>query len=145
MVPQPRLIILQPTTYCNIDCSYCYLGRRDLRLCMSEAVLEAVVSKVAGQLGQPERTAIVWHGGEPTTAGLLWFRRAYAILQPARAAGIRFAVQTNGVALNDAWFDFFAETAQASVSASMAPATSMTANGGRGPAPARGISPPATL
>ena len=110
MVPQPRLIILQPTTYCNIDCSYCYLGRRDLRLCMSEAVLEAVVSKVADQLGQPERTAIVWHGGEPTTAGLLWFRRAYAILQPARAAGIRFAVQTNGVALNDAWFDFFAET-----------------------------------
>ena len=110
MYIQPRLIVLQPTTFCNIDCSYCYLGRRELRLGMSEAVLEAVMSKVICHLDHPERTAVVWHGGEPTTAGLKWFRRAYDILQPARKAGLHCAIQTNGITVDDKWLDLFEDT-----------------------------------
>jgi uncharacterized protein len=107
---QPRLIVLQPTTYCNIDCRYCYLGRRDLRLGMSNAVVEAVVAKIISRLDRPERSSVVWHGGEPTAAGLNWFRAAYDILAPAIASGLRCAIQTNGIAIDGEWLDFFADT-----------------------------------
>ena len=39
---EPRLIILQPTSYCNINCSYCYLGHRDDKRLMSREVVEAL-------------------------------------------------------------------------------------------------------
>ena len=38
----PRLIILQPTPYCNINCSYCYLNHRDDKRLMSQEVVEAL-------------------------------------------------------------------------------------------------------
>ena len=77
---------------------------------MSGPVLEAVAAKIVDRLKYPERTAIVWHGGEPTTAGLSWFRNAYAVLANARSKGIRFAIQTNGIAIDSAWLEFFSET-----------------------------------
>ena len=72
---------------------------------MSGPVLEAVAAKIVDRLKYPERTAIVWHGGEPTTAGLSWFRNAYAVLANARSKGIRFAIQTNGIAIDSAWLE----------------------------------------
>ena len=33
--PQVRLLVLQPTPFCNIDCSYCYLAERQLTARMS--------------------------------------------------------------------------------------------------------------
>jgi len=33
--PRLRLLVLQPTPFCNIDCSYCYLSDRQSRARMS--------------------------------------------------------------------------------------------------------------
>jgi uncharacterized protein len=43
----PSSVIMQPTTLCNLDCSYCYLpDRRHIRR-MLPAVAQAVAASVA--------------------------------------------------------------------------------------------------
>src|SRR3954452_21522619 len=65
---EPRLIILQPTPYCNINCSYCYLGHRDDRRLMSRNIVEALREKLFRRLSPQSAPIVVWHAGEPTAA-----------------------------------------------------------------------------
>jgi len=103
----PRLIILQPTPYCNIDCAYCYLGSRNDRRLMSPEIIEAVREKIVARLPSDAAPAIVWHAGEPTAAPIRWYERAHERLASAAPARTSFAMQSNGVAIDDRWIDFF--------------------------------------
>ncbi len=106
----PRLIILQPTAYCNITCSYCYLGNRNDRRLMAPAVIEAIREKLLRPLPADASPAIVWHAGEPTTAPIGWYEHAYARLAEVCPAGTGFAMQTNGIAIDERWIDLFRRT-----------------------------------
>jgi uncharacterized protein len=103
---RPRLIVLQPTPYCNINCDYCYLQNRDDRTLMGDRVLEAVRDKLFTRLAPDASPTIVWHAGEPTVAPVSWYERAYALLRPVTPAGAVFTLQSNGVSLPDAWIEF---------------------------------------
>jgi uncharacterized protein len=103
---RPRLIVLQPTPYCNISCDYCYLGHRNDRRLMSGAVVDAIKHKLFARLSPDAAPRIVWHSGEPTTVPIDWYERAYAELRPATPPGARFAIQTNGIAISPSWIDF---------------------------------------
>src|SRR5690348_16273274 len=107
---EPRLIILQPTPYCNIDCSYCYLGNRDDRRLMSRDVVEAVREKVFARLSPEARPSVVWHAGEPTAAPIAWYEHAYSQLSNAGPACIDFAMQSNGIAIDERWIGLFRRT-----------------------------------
>jgi uncharacterized protein len=76
---RPRLIVLQPTPYCNINCSYCYLGHRDDRRLMPMAVIDGVREKIFRKLAPDAAPSVVWHAGEPTMAPIEWYDDAYAI------------------------------------------------------------------
>lgn len=102
----PRLIVLQPTPYCNINCDYCYLQNRNDRTLMPDAVLEAVRDKLFAQMSPDAGPTIVWHAGEPTVAPVSWYERAYEMLRPVTPAESMFTLQSNGVSLSDAWIDF---------------------------------------
>jgi uncharacterized protein len=110
MMIEPRLIILQPTPYCNISCSYCYLSHRDDRRLMSPDVLQAVCDKIIGRLPRTCAPAIVWHAGEPTVAPIAWYEDAYDRLRPVAPPGTSFAMQSNGIAIDERWIDFFQKT-----------------------------------
>jgi uncharacterized protein len=107
---QPRLIVLQPTPYCNISCSYCYLGHRDERRLMSPAVIEAVHEKLFSRLASDSEVSVVWHAGEPTAAPIDWYEHAYARLTDACSARIGFAMQSNGITIDERWIDLFRRT-----------------------------------
>jgi uncharacterized protein len=107
---EPRLIVLQPTPYCNINCSYCYLGHRDDRRLMSNDVIEAVREKIFLRLPSDSAPSVVWHAGEPTTAPIRWYEHAYDRLKSASPPHASFAVQTNGIGLNRKWIDLFSRT-----------------------------------
>jgi len=100
---------------CNMACRYCFytekttLFGRHGETRMSDAVLEAYIRAVAEATDGPE-LAYAWQGGEPTLAGLDFFRRAVA-LQTRYADGRRVtnALQTNGLVLDDEWCEFLAE------------------------------------
>jgi uncharacterized protein len=107
---RPRLIVLQPTPYCNIQCTYCYLGNRDDRRLMSNAVIEAIREKIFANLDADASPTVVWHAGEPTTAPISWYEHAYERLRDVTPSGTSFAMQSNGIAIDEKWIELFRRT-----------------------------------
>jgi len=109
---RPSLLVLQPTPYCNLDCSYCYLRHRDDRSRMSDETLRAVARNILAPLPPGARPTIVWHGGEPMTLPPGWYRDAFALLQRESGdARLDHAFQTNAVAVTEAWIDLWRDWA----------------------------------
>jgi uncharacterized protein len=105
-----ELLVLQPTSFCNIDCTYCYLPSRNSKQRMPQEVLKAALAFVArsGRLG-PE-ISIVWHAGEPLVLPVSYYEDAMqtvARLLPG-SMRVRHHFQTNGLLIDDAWCAFFA-------------------------------------
>jgi uncharacterized protein len=100
---------------CNLDCKYCfYLEKEKLfpaneHFRMSDAVLEQFVRQYIAAQDAPEVT-FAWQGGEPTLAGVDYFRQAVAFQrQHAGGKQIHNTFQTNGTLLDDEWCAFLAE------------------------------------
>jgi uncharacterized protein len=100
---------------CNLACDYCYyLGKTSLfpageRYRMSDAVLEAHIRAFIAASPGP-LVYFAWHGGEPTLAGLDFFRRVVELQQRHLPPGWSCLnnLQTNGTRLDDAWCTFLA-------------------------------------
>lgn len=98
---------------CNLSCEYCYyLGKQDILprepYILSQPLLEKYVrQRIAAACS--EIIHFEWHGGEPTLAGLDYFR-AIIDLQQKHARpdrGISNGIQTNGLLIDEEWADFF--------------------------------------
>jgi uncharacterized protein len=104
-----ELLILQPTEFCNIDCSYCYLKNRSSKSLMSFETLEASyrLALESGLLRGP--MTIAWHAGEPLTAGLAFFTNAVELFSSMVRDGVEFrhSIQTNGMLIDEDWASFF--------------------------------------
>jgi len=100
----PSYVIMQPTTLCNLDCSYCYLPLRAHDRRMPIEVAQAVAEAVNVWAGDAPRFSVVWHGGEPLAAGR---EHLAALMAPFR--GVEHHIQTNATLIDDAWCEFFAE------------------------------------
>jgi len=107
---RPRLIVLQPTPYCNINCDYCYLANRDERRLMADEVIDAIRDKLFLRLAPDASPRVVWHAGEPTVAPIGWYESAYQRLRPLTPSATTFAIQTKGIAISQAWIDFLQGT-----------------------------------
>ena len=100
----PTYVVMQPTTLCNLDCSYCYLPFRKIDRKMPVEVARAVAASV-NPWSRTGRFSVVWHGGEPLAAG----REHFAALLAPFAADVEHHVQTNATLIDDAWCEFFVE------------------------------------
>src|SRR5215470_16737490 len=78
--PRLRLLVLQPTSFCNIDCSYCYLFDRRSRATMSLGTLALVCRRVFESEYLDVSLEVAWHGGEPLTVPLAWYEDAVALM-----------------------------------------------------------------
>jgi uncharacterized protein len=95
---------MQPTTLCNLDCTYCYLPLRAANRKMPAVVASAVADGIAGWADQG-RFSVVWHGGEPLATGRAHFAELIEPFHPA----VEHHVQTNATLIDDDWCEFFAE------------------------------------
>ena len=105
---QTRLLVLQPTPFCNLDCDYCYLPDREDRARMSPATIGLAVRRlVEDRLLGPE-LAIVWHAGEPMVLAPAYYEDAFARIAEAAGADCRVshAFQTNGTLIDQRWCEF---------------------------------------
>lgn len=98
---------------CNIDCNYCfYLHKTDLlaqptKSRMADSVLEQHIRQyIEAQTG--DEVVFSWQGGEPTLMGLSFFRRVVELQKRYAKPGqaIQNDLQTNGIALDEEWFEF---------------------------------------
>jgi uncharacterized protein len=110
--PRLRLLVLQPTPFCNIDCSYCYLPDRTSRARMSLATLDLVCRRVFESARLDRKLEVAWHGGEPLAVPLAWYEDALALMAERRPATVQLehCFQTNGLLLDQDWARFFART-----------------------------------
>jgi uncharacterized protein len=102
------LLVIQPTPFCNIDCSYCYLPTRQSRARMSPEVLDATFARVfEGNLVRRGFT-VVWHAGEPLVLPVSFYEQALAIIaeRNTRAIPLEHSFQTNGTLITREWCDF---------------------------------------
>jgi len=107
------LMIKPVGSACNLDCDYCYYlrvaddvyGGHTRRI--SEQTLEATLGDYLA--AAPDTATICWQGGEPTLAGLAFFKKAVQIQKACQRPGqqVSHALQTNGTLLNDEWGAFF--------------------------------------
>lgn len=100
----PTYVVMQPTTLCNLNCTYCYLPFRSQQRRMSVRVAAAVAEAVNTWAAE-RRFSVVWHGGEPLAIG----RRHLAELLAPFSSDVEHHVQTNATLIDDAWCEFFAE------------------------------------
>ena len=104
-----RLLILQPTPFCNIACDYCYLPDRDLKARMSLATVRAAARRLRedGLLGA--QLTVVWHAGEPLVMPIAFYADAFAVIADEIGAHceVSHAIQTNATLIDDAWCALF--------------------------------------
>jgi uncharacterized protein len=112
-------LLIKPTgSRCNLRCRYCFYQGNDRYFpspsegrgkVMSLETLEAMVRELLSY--RMPQTIFAWQGGEPTLAGLDFFRAAVAAQQRHGADGqvVGNALQTNGLLLDDAWCEFLAQ------------------------------------
>ena len=104
------LVVLQPTSLCNLNCGYCYVPNRRDSSVMPLTVLEAVFQKTIGApIGRKRRFEFLWHAGEPLTVGLDYFRTVMDLIERYRPPDVRVvqSIQTNGVLIDQDWARFF--------------------------------------
>ena len=104
------LVLLQATSFCNIDCAYCYLPGRAVRgKTMDLATVAAVAQLIFNSSLLEGSLDIVWHAGEPLTLQPDYYAQAIAILEAGRPRNVRlnYGFQTNGTLIDDRWIDFF--------------------------------------
>jgi len=113
----PRSLLIKPVSGdCNLHCAYCfyherpndpYAGQPHPR--MSDAVLEALI--VQGMRLDRRAAGFAWQGGEPTLAGIDFYRRVVALEQQHGFAGqaVSNALQTNGLLIDVEWADLLAQ------------------------------------
>ena len=94
---------------CNMACSYCYYLNNEVsdRKKMTTDRLEKII--VSYFASNPfEVNSFVWHGGEPTLAGLDFYKEAVRIQKKYLPKGKTYwnNLQTNGLLLNEEWCDF---------------------------------------
>lgn len=107
-MPRTRLLILQPTPFCNIDCTYCYLADRSDRSRMSESTLRRIAQALSQYDGLSSEITVVWHAGEPLVVGVDFFDKAiHTLHENLPNVRVCHAIQTNGLLLNDQWCDLF--------------------------------------
>jgi uncharacterized protein len=106
---KPRLLILQPSSLCNLDCTYCYVPNRQDKSVMSEATLRAALRLLLSCYGPGDSVRILWHAGEPLAAGLGFFERASEIIRESNPGGVKISqtIQTNGTLITEQWCRFF--------------------------------------
>lgn len=100
-------VIVQPATFCNLDCRYCYLSTTSITKKMSVAVAERILKKIIMPACK-DTIRLTWHGGEPLTAGIKHFEKLVQVFEANRVAGnVVHAIQTNATLITDAWCRFF--------------------------------------
>lgn len=100
-------LVLQPTSFCNLDCVYCYLPDRRSRRLMTVPVAAACARSIKEQ-SSVHPVSVVWHGGEPTATPIDTFRGLLAPFEDLRHAGsVCHEIQTNATLINSQWCDIF--------------------------------------
>lgn len=101
-------ILIMPTDYCNMNCVYCFNGKRTCRekIVMTEKVLEHIFHIT---LPFYSEVKIIWHGGEPLSVGKNFYEKVVELEKKENVndAVVYNSIQTNLTLLDEEYAEFF--------------------------------------
>lgn len=114
-MPQIHVMIKPASGLCNMRCQYCFyadeMSKRNQASygIMSVETLERVIQRIFDFA--EKQCTIAFQGGEPTLAGLGFYRQCIQLEEKynTKNISVSHALQTNGYALDDQWYSFFAQ------------------------------------
>ena len=114
-MPAVNVLIKPASSACNMRCSYCFY--RDVSNHREHAFegmlsLDAMERVIAAAMEYAEGIcSFAFQGGEPTLAGLDFFREVLLLQKKHQRPGVEIhnAIQTNGLNLDEEWARFLAE------------------------------------
>ncbi len=107
------LVIIQATSFCNLDCDYCYLPDRQSKKVLSLDLLEPIFKNIFASQFLTEDFTVCWHAGEPLAVPIQFYETALAKIaqldQEFNLQGYQVgqSIQTNATLINQAWCDLF--------------------------------------
>lgn len=109
---QLSVMIKPASALCNLRCKYCfYADIADLREVRSFGIMppettEVILSNIKASLASGDHITFAFQGGEPTIAGLDYFRHFTSIVDTWTGIDVHYALQTNATLLDDEWCVF---------------------------------------
>jgi uncharacterized protein len=107
-------LVLQGTSFCNLDCRYCDLSQASRRTSakMPVGLVETLLGSLIQERLLATNVVVVWHSGEPLTLSASYYAEAMdAILDLCRRKApdvvVSFDFQTNGTLIDSTWCDLF--------------------------------------
>jgi uncharacterized protein len=107
-----KLVIVQATPFCNINCQYCYLPDRKNPSRMTADTVRHIARFIFRDDSPLEnRATILWHAGEPLIVPQEVYRSFFQIFaeENTKSISIDHALQTNGTLLTDSWCELIRE------------------------------------
>ena len=110
-------LIKPASSLCNLRCRYCFYAdeaeNRTVKSMgvMSEATADTLLAAAFAEAEPGAAVSFAFQGGEPTVAGLDYFRRFVSEAKRLCPEGTRmdFSIQTNGLLLDEDWACFLKE------------------------------------
>lgn len=109
------LVIIQPNSFCNLDCDYCYLPDRHLQNKLSLDLIEPIFKSIFTSPFFQDNFTVCWHAGEPLTMPISFYKSAFQLINEANEKYNKtqhyfyHSYQTNGTLINQGWCDFWLE------------------------------------
>ncbi len=109
-------VLIKPASgLCNLRCQYCfYADVTSLREVasygkMKKETTEKMIQQIFVDLDNGDELTLAFQGGEPTLAGLPYFKQLVALVEAAQVqknVRVHYAIQTNGMLINQKWATF---------------------------------------
>lgn len=101
-----RLLIIQTTSFCNIDCSYCYLPDKKNRNRLDVNIIPSLVNNLIDcNLLRDElpELPVIWHAGEPLSVPPSFYEEAFHLFEKynTTTCELKHAFQTNATLITD--------------------------------------------
>ncbi|KAF1299222.1 radical SAM/SPASM domain-containing protein [Enterococcus sp. JM4C] len=110
-------VLVKPaSSLCNLRCKYCFYANvsslREVRSYgkMTESVTEKMIEQIFIDLEDGDHLTLAFQGGEPTLAGLDYYRKVVACVKAqGKRVQVHYTIQTNGTLINERWCEFLKE------------------------------------
>lgn len=115
MIKSLSIMIKPSSSNCNMQCEYCFyhdISNKRMQKSygfMNFELLEIIVQKALKKI--EEECTFIFQGGEPTLVGIDFYKKLVEYEQKYNQKNIEInnAIQTNGLAIDEEWANFFAQ------------------------------------